>query len=57
MEQHFPANDLLLCAPQELQHHPNIVKLHNVIQTKGNKDIYLIFDCMGKAPKEVLSVH
>uniref|UniRef100_A0A8C4QWP8 Mitogen-activated protein kinase n=1 Tax=Eptatretus burgeri TaxID=7764 RepID=A0A8C4QWP8_EPTBU len=31
---------------RELQNHPNIVKLHNVIQAKENKDIYLIFDCM-----------
>uniref|UniRef100_UPI00358FE600 extracellular signal-regulated kinase 2-like isoform X1 n=2 Tax=Myxine glutinosa TaxID=7769 RepID=UPI00358FE600 len=31
---------------RELHNHPNIIKLQDVIQAKGNKDIYLIFDCM-----------
>ena len=33
---------------QEFGDHPNIVKLHNVIKADNDKDIYLVFEFMGK---------
>ena len=33
---------------QEFGDHPNIVKLHNVLKAENDKDIYLVFEFMGK---------
>ncbi len=33
---------------QEFGDHSNIVKLHNVIKAENDKDIYLVFEFMGK---------
>ncbi|XP_038652427.1 uncharacterized protein LOC119965736 [Scyliorhinus canicula] len=33
---------------QEFGHHPNIIKLLNVIRAANDKDIYLVFEYMGK---------
>ena len=33
---------------QEFGDHPNIVKLHNVMKAENDKDIYLVFEFMGK---------
>lgn len=33
---------------QEFSKHPNIVRLHNVHRAINNKDIYLVFEYMGK---------
>ena len=33
---------------QDFGDHPNIVKLHNVIKAENDKDIYLVFEFMGK---------
>ena len=33
---------------QEFGDHPNIIKLHNVIKAENDKDIYLVFEFMGK---------
>lgn len=33
---------------QEFCKHPNIIKLYNVHRAMNNKDIYLIFEYMGK---------
>ena len=31
---------------QELNGHPNIIRLHNIIKAQNNKDLYMIFDFM-----------
>lgn len=36
-------------SPQEFGDHPNIVKLLDVIRAQNDKDIYLVFEYMGKA--------
>ena len=33
---------------QEFGDHANIVKLHNVLKAENDKDIYLVFEFMGK---------
>ena len=33
---------------QEFGDHPNVIKLHNVIKAENDKDIYLVFEFMGK---------
>ena len=33
---------------QDFGEHPNIVTLHNVIKAENDKDIYLVFEFMGK---------
>lgn len=33
---------------REFNSHPNIVKLHDIMRANNNKDIYLIFEFMGK---------
>lgn len=33
---------------QEFGDHNNIIKLHNVIKAENDKDIYLVFEFMGK---------
>lgn len=33
---------------QDFGDHPNIIKLHNVIKAENDKDIYLVFEFMGK---------
>ena len=40
---------------QEFGDHANIVKLHNVIRAENDKDIYLVFEFMGKYPNVVLT--
>ena len=40
---------------QEFGDHANIVKLHNVIRAENDKDIYLVFEFMGKYPYVVLT--
>ena len=34
--------------PQEFGDHENVIKLLNVIKADNDKDIYLVFDYMGK---------
>jgi len=34
---------------QDFGDHPNIIKLHNVIKAENDKDIYLVFEFMGKS--------
>lgn len=36
---------------QEFGDHNNIIKLHNVIKAENDKDIYLVFEFMGKKTK------
>ena len=33
---------------QEFGDHANVIKLHNVIKAENDKDIYLVFEFMGK---------
>ena len=33
---------------QDFGDHPNVIKLHNVIKADNDKDIYLVFEFMGK---------
>ena len=33
---------------QEFGDHANIIKLHNVLKAENDKDIYLVFEFMGK---------
>ena len=36
---------------QEFSEHPNIIKLHDVIKADNDRDIYLVFEHMGKLPE------
>lgn len=36
---------------QEFGDHNNIIKLHNVIKAENDKDIYLVFEFMGRKTK------
>ena len=33
---------------QEFRHHPNVIRLLNVIRADSDRDIYLVFEYMGK---------
>ena len=33
---------------QEFGDHPNIIRLHNVVKAENDKDIYLVFEFMGR---------
>ena len=33
---------------QELHDHENIIHLHNVLKAENDRDIYLVFEFMGK---------
>ena len=39
---------LILSREKEFGHHENVVKLLNVIRADNDKDIYLVFEYMGK---------
>lgn len=41
-------NIMSLTFPQEFGDHENVIKLLNVIKADNDKDIYLVFDYMGK---------
>jgi mitogen-activated protein kinase 15 len=43
-EVHFPHIQVIFL--QELNGHPNIVSLLNILKAENNKDIYLVFDFM-----------
>ncbi len=38
---------------QEFGDHANIIKLHNVLKAENDKDIYLVFEFMGKCLHKV----
>lgn len=40
---------------QEFGEHPNIIKLHNVIKAENDKDIYLVFEFMGRCIVNIYS--
>lgn len=44
----FTPEHRLWLSPQEFGDHPNIVRLLDVVQANNDKDIYLVFECMGE---------
>lgn len=42
---------------QEFADHPNVIKLLNVIKADNDKDIYLVFEHMGKSCDNHVTLH